>query len=137
MKYKQTYIPSVTIKERTYLRKYVSRYYTEHIQGKTIKNKHTGLTIYFGADGKSKLAAGGSMYAKKAALVQCLPELLEHATYSNFGHRKPTDEPNVFGFANFKAKVYIDGKLEHAHIAVTVKTNGKAYYSHEINTIKK
>ena len=36
----------------------------------------------------------------------------------------------------FNAKVRIDGKIEHIHIAVIVKTNGKAYYSHEVN-IKK
>lgn len=135
--YKQNIIPSITTQYKGYnMREYVRKYYTEHIQGITIKNKHIGLTIYFGADGKAELSTGRAMYAKKAALVQCLPELLTHATYSNFGIRKPNDPISVFGYANFNAKVYIDGKLEHAHITVIVKANGKAYYCHEINIQK-
>lgn len=135
--YKQTYIPSVTIQTYSNLAQYVKNYYTHNVQGKTITNKHHQLTIYFGSDGKNELAYGRRLYAKKAALVQCLPELLTNAEYTNFGQRKTTDEPNVFGYANFKAKVYINGKLEHAHIVVAVKANGKAYYCHEINIIKK
>lgn len=134
--YKQTYIPHIKIQVKTDLRKYVKDYYTNNIQGKTIVNKHFGLTIYFGSDGKSELAHGRAMYAAKAAIVQCLPTLLQEAEYTSFGQRKPTDEKNVFGYANFKAKVYIDEVLKHVHIAVVVKANGKAYYSHEIN-IKK
>lgn len=136
VKYKQTYIPKVEIQVHKDLRRYVKEYYTQYIQGKTIVNKHFGLTIYFGSDGKSELAHGRAMYAGKAALVQCLPELLEVAEYTSFGQRKAKDEKNVFGYANFKAKAYIDGKLKHVHIAVVVKANGKAYYSHELN-IKK
>ena len=134
--YKQKYIPSVSIQTYNNLRKYVKDYYTRNIQGKTVVNRHHHLTIYFGSDGKSELAHGRAIYAKKAALVQCLPELLEHAEYTSFGQRKTTDEPNVFGYANFKAKVYVNGKLEHTHIVVVVKANGKAYYCHEINIIK-
>lgn len=135
--YRQKYIPSIKIQKKGYkLKEYVRKYYSEHIQGITIVNKDIGLTIYFGADGKAELANGRAMYEKKAALVQCLPELLTHAEYTNFGTRKFTDPKNIFGYANFKAKVYIDGKLEHAHITVLVKANGKAYYCHEINIIK-
>lgn len=135
--YKQKIIPSIKTQYKGYnMREYVRKYYTEHVQGITVINKHIGLTIYFGADGKSELANGRSIYAKKAALVQCLPELLTHAVYSNFGARKYSDPESIFGYANFNAKVYIDGKLEHVHITVLVKANGKAYYCHEIN-IKK
>lgn len=133
MKYKQKYIPQITIQERKNLVAYVKREYTLNVQGKNIKNADTGLTIYFGSDGKAELLHGRALYAKKAALVQCLPQLLQLAEYSNFGTRKNKDEKNVFGYANFNAKVYIDGKLENVHIAVVVKSSGKAYYCHEIN----
>ncbi len=135
-KYKQTYIPSVNILTHKDLREYVKNEYTKHIQGKIIVNKHIGLTIYFGSDGKNELSYGRAIYAKKAALVQCLPQLLEVAEYNNFGPRKVTDEKNVFGYANFKAKVKINNIIEHVRITVRVKANGKAYYCHEINIIK-
>lgn len=140
-KYKQTYIPSVTTtdipkKSLSDMRKYVRDKYTSCIQGKTIKNKHTGLTIFFGSDGKGELAHGRSMHAKKAALVNCLIPLLENAEYNNFGQRKEKDEKNVFGYANFKAKAFVDSKLVNVRITVIVKNNGKAYYCHEIS-IKK
>ncbi len=135
-KYKQHIIPSVRIIERKNLRDYVRTEYTKHVQGKTVVNRHIGLTIYFGSDGKAELSHGRAMYAKKAALVQCLPQLLEVAEYNNFGKRKDKDEKTVFGYANFKAKVKIDNKLEHVRITVLVKANGKAYYTHEVNIIK-
>lgn len=135
-KYRQKIIPEVKVQTYRNLRQYVRDYYAANVQGKTVVNEDIGLTIYFGSDGKAELAHGRAMYASKAALVQCLPTLLKVAEYSNFGTRKDKDEKNVFGYANFNAKVRIDGKIEHIHIAVKVKTNGKAYYSHEVN-IKK
>lgn len=136
MKYKQTIIPRIQIKEVKNLRKYVREEYSSKLQGHTVINKHIGLTIYFGSDGKSELSTGRAIYAKKAALVQCLLELMENAEYNNFGARKETDRKNVFGYANFKAKVYINGVLEHVRITVLVKSDGKGYYCHEVN-IKK
>ena len=137
MKYKQTEIPSVEIKARRDLRRYVMEEYSKNVQGKTVKNKDRGLTVFFGADGKNELAHGRAIYAKKAALVQCIVKLMEVAEYNNFGQRKDKDQENVFGYANFKAKVYINGVLEHVRITVVVKANGKAYYCHEVNIIKK
>lgn len=133
--YTQTTIPSIKIAEKKDLRIYVRDYYTKNIQGKSVVNKHIGLTIYFGADGKNELSSKG-IYAKKAALVQCLPELLENAQYNNWGARKMKDEKTVKGYANFKAKAKINGKMEIVRISVKVKENGKAYYTHEIS-IKK
>ena len=135
-KYKQAIIPSVKIKTHTNSCQYVKNEYTSLIQGKSVINKHIGLTIYFGSDGKAELAYGRAIYAKKAALVQCLLELMREAEYTSFGQRKVKDDKNIFGYAKFKAKVYIDGKLENVHIVVVVKSNGKAYYCHEVN-IKK
>lgn len=135
-KYRQTIIPSVEIKEYKNLRQYVKTEYTANVQGKTVRNRHTGLTIYFGSDGKAELSSGRAIYAKKAALVQCLPILMEVAEYNNFGTRKDKDEANILGYANFKAKVKINQKIEHVRITIRIKTNGKGYYCHEIN-IKK
>lgn len=135
-KYKQEFIPEVQITERKNLVAYVKREYSEKVQGVTIRNLSTGLRIYFGSDGKAELSSGRAMYAKKAALVQCLPKLLEVAEYTCFGQRKEKDEKSVLGYAKFKARVIIDGQLEHAHIVVQVRSTGKGYYCHEIN-IKK
>jgi len=60
---------------------------------------------------------------------------MEVAEYNNFGERKSTDKPSVHGYFNFKAKVIINGKLEHVRISVLFKNN-KAYYNHEVNIIK-
>jgi len=134
-KYKQTVIPSVTIEAYTDLSTYIRNHYLEHLQGKTVINQHLQMPIFFGAVGKSELSYGRALYAKKAAVVQRLETLMEVAEYSNFGERKPTDKPSVHGYFNFKAKVFIDGKLEHVRVSVLFKNN-KAYYNHEINIIK-
>jgi len=134
-KYKQTVIPSVSIEAYTDLSAYIRNYYLEHLQGKTVINQHLQMPIFFGSVGKNELSYGRALYAKKASVVQCLETLMEMAEYNNFGERKPTDKPSVHGYFNFKAKVYIDGKLEHVRISVLFKNN-KAYYNHEINIAK-
>ena len=134
-KYKQTFIPSVNIEVYENLSDYIRNYYTKHLQGKTVVNQHLQMAIFFGAIGKSELSYGRAIYAKKAAVIQCLETLVEIAEYNNFGERKPTDKPSVHGYFNFKAKVFINGKLEHVRISVLFKNN-KAYYNHEINIIK-
>jgi hypothetical protein len=49
------------------------------------------------------------------------------------GGRKPTDGNFVIGYLNFKAKVRIDGKLEHVHLIIRVRNTGKFHYSMEVN----
>ena len=134
-KYKQTIIPSVNIEAYENLSSYIRNYYSEHLQGKTIINQHLQIPVFFGTIGKNELSYGGAIYAKKAAIIQCLETLVEVAEYNNFGERKLTDKPSVHGYFNFKAKVFINGKLEHVRISVLFKNN-KAYYNHEINIIK-
>ena len=136
-KYKQKIIPSVKTGELSNNRKSINEYYTKHLQGKNIVNTDTGIRIYFTSAGKGKLSFGGTIHSKKAAVTKCLYQLLKVAEYNNFGQRKIADKSNVLGYLNFKAKVKIDGKLEQARIAVMVKTDGKFYYSHEINTKNK
>ena len=134
-KYKQTTIPSVNIEVYENLSAYIRNHYHKHLQGKTVVNQHLQMPVFFGAVGKSELSYGRALYAKKAAVIQCLETLMEVAEYNNFGERKPTDKPSVHGYFNFKAKVFIGGKLEHVRISVLFKNN-KAYYNHEINIIK-
>lgn len=137
MKYKQTIIPSVTISANKNLANYIKSYYSQNLQGRSVVNKSIGITINFTSVGKNELSYGRALYAKKAAIVQCLYQLMEVAEYSNFGNRKPTDKKNVIGYLNFKGKARINGKIEYVRIAVLFKTDGKAYYNHEINIIKK
>ena len=134
-KYKQTEIPSVNIEIYENLSMYIRDYYADHLQGKTVTNQHLQMPIFFGSMGKNELSHGRALYAKKAAIIQCLEILMKVAEYNNFGERKPTDKPSVHGYFNFKAKVFIDGKLEHVRISVLFKNN-KAYYNHEVNIIK-
>ena len=47
-KYKQTVIPSVKIIQKKNLSAYIRKEYSENVQGKTVVNKHIGLTIFFG-----------------------------------------------------------------------------------------
>ena len=135
-KYKQTFIPSVSTVGFNNTTSYIREYYTKHLQGKSVVNKHLRIRIYFTSLGKGKLAFGGGRYIKRAILMLCLPKLLEVAEFNNFGQRKEKDSMAVLGYLNFKAKVRIDNKIENIRIAVMVKTDGKVYYSHDIN-IKK
>jgi hypothetical protein len=131
-KYKQTFIPCVktgVIKNNPIA---VKEYYAANLQGKSVVNKHLGFRIYFTSWGKGKLSLG-SVHTKKVAVLQCLSKLLEVAEFNNFGNRKEKDSMAVLGYLNFKAKVKIDGKTENVRIAVIIKTDGKIYYSHEIN----
>ncbi|MCL2027590.1 MAG: hypothetical protein FWG79_03785 [Bacteroidales bacterium] len=135
-KYKQTEIPSVSILRKDDLSQYIKQYYKENLQGKTVLNKDLNVMISFTSFGQGKVAYGGRKTARKAAVIQCLDKLVEFAQYNNFGIRKPTDPQSVLGYLNFKAKVKIDGVVEHVRITALIKKSGRLYYNHEINFIK-
>jgi hypothetical protein len=113
--------------------KALKEYYSKYLQGTSVINKDLNLRIHFTSIGKGKLAFGGSKSIRKAAIIQCLSEVLEVAEFNNFGRRKEKDSKIVIGYLNFKAKVKVDEKIENIRIAVLIKTDGKVYYSHEIN----
>lgn len=136
-KYRQTIIPHIKTKVIDNDRKSVAKFYTENLQGKIILNKCLNVNIKFNAIGKAELSYGRSIHTKKVAILQCLVVLLSEAEYNNFGVRKLTDEKSVLGYLNFKAKVIIDDKLEHIRLTVLMKKDGKMYYHHEVNIIKK
>lgn len=136
-KYKQTVIPSVKTGVIGNNKKAIADYYKLHLSGVTTKpNRHIGVIIKFNKYGQKELAYGRATHAKKTALMQCLPLLLEVAEYNNFGIRKPTDVASILGYMNFKAFVVIDGKKECARITCILRKDGNLYYNHEIS-IKK
>lgn len=136
IKYKQQVIPSVKTGNIKANRKSVALYYQENIAGKSVINKHLGMKIKFTKIGKYELSHGRAIYSKKAAVLECLPLLLEVAKYNNFGKRKTTDPASYLGYLNFKAFCFIDGKKECLRISCVLRTDGSLYYNHEIS-IKK
>ena len=101
-----------------------------------IVNKDLGITIEFSNTNARKASFGGAMYLKKMVAINDLPLLLRVAEYSNFGERKETDNPEVIGFLNFKAKMVIEGKNEYVRIDVQFCRGGKFFYNAEINKIE-
>ena len=136
-KYKQTYIPSVKTGVISNNRKSVAEYYQTHIAGKSVTNKHLNIVIKFNKEGKKELSYGRAIHSKKVALLQCLPKLLEVATYNNFGIRKETDPQSWLGYMNFKAFVLINGKKECVRLTCILRKDGSLYYNHEVNIIKR
>jgi Large polyvalent protein-associated domain 3 len=141
-KYKQTTIPKTKTTNWTGLkplvtRKNIAAFYKENIAGKTVVNAHKGITVIFSKTGENKLAFGGRVYPKKAALVEVLTQMVKQGEFSNFGNAKEKDGDNVVGFLNFKCKVQIDDKIENVRFTVQMRNDGKFYYSHEVNIYKK
>jgi hypothetical protein len=137
-KYRQKVIPSASTAEwRTLniamLHKKMYAEYRSRYDGKNVVNQHLGITIGFETGSAKKTALGSAAYSKKACLVSVLDQLLCYAEYNNWGDRKAKDPANVIGFFNFKAKVRIDGKLEHVHLVVRVRKDGKFHYAMEVN----
>jgi hypothetical protein len=142
MKYTQKVIPEIKLEFQKYskddLRKKALELYKKNITGKSVVNKHLGHTIEFNnKPGGRKVSYGGSIYSEKVLFVLVIDKLLENAVYNNFGAPKATDNLLVIGYLNFKVKGKINGKTYHLRIAIQLRKNGKLYYNHEINVIKK
>ncbi|MDR3132698.1 MAG: hypothetical protein LBU42_01575 [Prevotellaceae bacterium] len=138
-KYKQTIIPETSTKEWRGMSAFATRkkmfdYYSTHYSGtKKVRNQSLNILIAFDRIGAKKTSFGGHIYPKKACLVEVLDDLLRYAEYNNWGERKASDTSNVVGFFNFKAKVYIDGKMEYVHLVVILRNDASFHYSLEIN----
>lgn len=117
------------------LKKKVLRYFQVHHAGRVVINEQLGLTIKL--EGGRKLSHGGRINPLKACLVQVLPDLLIAAKYSNYGRRKPGDKKGVVGYFNFNAKAMMDGVEQYVHLVVKQQTDGRFYYTHELNAYKK
>jgi len=144
-KYKQTVIPETFTDEwvkltTLELRNQAFEEYRVRFFNKKIVNQALGISIGFEREGARKTSHSSPVYSKKACLISVLDQLLRYAEYSCWGDRKPTDPAYVIGFLNFKAKVRIDGKLEHVRLAVRVRNDGQFrcafHYSMEVNKKK-
>ena len=91
------------------------------------------IPVSFDRIGAKKTGFGGSIYPKKACLVEILDKLIRYAEYNNWGDRKDKDDIRVIGYMNFKVKAFIDGKMEYVHLYITVRNNGSFHYSLEVN----
>ena len=118
------------------LRKFVEKYYTERLFGKSVVNQDKGIRVFFGGLGRSKMAQGGAVYFKKMVTVKILKEIVKYAEYSNFGERKNSDPKEAVGYFNFKAKVFIDGQLEHVRVAIRIDTKGRFIYEFPYKNIE-
>jgi hypothetical protein len=140
-KYKQTIIPETFTKEwtkltRPELREKLLNEYRNQYYGKKIVNQDLGITVEFEMEGARKTSYGSAAYSKKACLITVLGKLIRYAEFTNWGNPKTTDPSYVIGFLNFKAKVKIDGKLEHVHLVIRARNTGKFHYVMEVNIIK-
>lgn len=113
------------------------QYFSENLRDKVIINKSINIPIIlsFGVGGK-KTYRGGAIYGKKSEIVRVLDILIHNAEYNNWGSPKKTDNENVIGYLNFKAKVYLDDTLENIRLSVQFQKGGKYYYNFEVNKIK-
>ena len=118
-------------------RKKMFDYYKGHYTGKKVVNKDIGIAVEFERAGSKKTSYGGSLYPKKACLVEVLDQLIRYAKYSKWGERKATDPDYVIGFLNFKVKVRINGVLEYVHLVIRVRNTGKFHYSLEVKAWEK
>ena len=139
-KYKQTVIPEVSTKDWATLiasevRERLNNEYRARYIGKKVVNQALGITVEFESTGARKTAHGSAVYSKKACLVSVLDQLIRYAEYSNWGDRKTQDIARVIGYLNFKAKVKIDGKMEHVHLVIRVCNDGRFHYAMEVNKI--
>ena len=139
-KYKQTVIPEASTAgwitlTASGVREKLSNEYRTRYNGKKVVNQSLGITVEFESTGARKTAHGSAVYSKKACLVSVLDQLIRYAEYSNWGDRKPSDIARVIGYLNFKAKVKIDGKMEHTHLVVRVCNDGRFHYAMEVNKI--
>ncbi|MDR2907488.1 MAG: hypothetical protein LBU91_05825 [Bacteroidales bacterium] len=113
------------------LRKIVFNYYQKNFTKplKTVINIETGIIIGFERGGANKTAFGGSMYAKKAALITILDQICQHGQLRSVGKPKETDIPKgILCFLNFTANVIIDNQLEIVRFSVRVKKDGSFHY---------
>lgn len=137
-KYKQKVVPETSYftAKSMKLSEAVKEFYKNNLQGKTIVNKHIGISICFTSDGLGKVTQHRKIGQINAAAIKIIDKMLENAEYSNFGQRKETDKQNIIGYLNFKATAIIEGEKRHFRISLKLKTDMKAYYNHTVNRYK-
>lgn len=142
-KYKQIVIPEILTDIKTFqgltrkkLNLFAEAYYHKNLKGKSVVNKHLGITVTFSNEGERKIYRGSALYPYKAIVLLKLKQLVEVAEYNNFGKPKPNDPKTLQGYLNFKVKCKIDGVVKNFRIALLLYKNNKLFYNHEMNIIK-
>ena len=107
------------------LRAFTLSYYLTHLKGKKVAIKNHLKEVIFTTKAGRKIAKGEAMYKEKAAVIECLEELIKNSTYNNWGSRKTQDSPNILGYLNFKSKLTIDGEKRHVRIAISLTRERK------------
>ena len=137
-KYKQQIIPMVSTESWKQLTKkelieHAYELYLSKLSGVEVINEDLGITVKFEKWSAKKTTKGSALYSKKAAIIEVLDDLVRYAEFSNWGNRKDNDITSVIGYFNMKVMVKIDGILEHIHLVIQVKNNGKFHYTMEVN----
>jgi hypothetical protein len=114
------------------LKKEVKEYYLKNIDGVSVKNKDTGITIKFSTLGIKHLLNYKIQLEKQLLLVYKLIEVAENAKFGNFGKKKDNEKSEVIGYLNFNYK----SKNENYRMVIKLTKDGKFYYHHVIKTKK-
>lgn len=109
---------------------YLVEYYQKHIQGKTILNEDTGLSITFTKAGRLK-ATDRHNSIETTAVIKNILGVLKTAKYNNFGEPKPAHYkkfPTIQKFINFKCKVKVDDVIKNYRISCILLKGNKIHY---------
>jgi hypothetical protein len=143
-KYKQIIVPEILTDIKTFkglsrqkLNLFAEAYYHKNLKGKSVVNKHLGITVNFTENGSRKIYRGSALYPYKAIVLLKIKELMQHAEYNNFGKPKASDPKTLQGYLNFKVKCKINKEIKNFRITVLLYKSNKAFYNHEMNIIKK
>ena len=118
------------------LKKKVKAFYTENLKGKTVKNKHKGITVLFNAPGLKHLLFARNVGYVKLKAVFILRDLVKNAIFCNFKNPDINDNPGITGYLNFKSKAKIEGNIYAFRIVVRLTNQGKFYYDHSVKVKK-
>ena len=103
--------------------------YRRRFMGKSVVNRHTGITIQFSGRGRNKTVSGGGLYPSKIAAIYIIDKIMEQSWFVGFGKRKPTDTKTTIGYMNFACYCMIDGQKRIVRTSVYMEKGGKYYYS--------
>jgi hypothetical protein len=111
-------------------KKYLIEFYKRTIQGKSVVNMDTGLTINFTYIGRKKTAKRHNS-VETTVVIKNIMEVLRNAVYNNFGEPQPHHIKkfgSIKSFVNFKIKVVIDGEVKNYRICCLILKGNKVQY---------
>lgn len=118
------------------LREFLSNYYNKNLKGNSVEIKNHLKNVVFISDGGKKIQK--PIYSEKVAVIESFEEIIKNAVYNNFGKRKPTDNPTILGYLNFKSKLTIDGQKRHVRINISLNEKRETFFkSYEVGSKEK